>query len=297
MSHVSPRFFAAVFAAALVACRSGTPPPVTITPEPTWTPIPPPVAEVFPTFAPTPPEGSAEERTPVSALTYDGVWRDVKPGLEAMLLRARVGKRDELVVLVRADPAQHTIRVLYDPVQPRLVREWFDTTQADVVINAGFFLENRTAAGLLIANGQVFGNSYKGFGGMFAMRGATPSIQWLRTQPYQADASMTQAVQAAPMLVQNGRVVQGIRDNGERNRRSFVAIDRRGWVLLGVSQTAAWSLTDLATFLARTTQLEIDDALNLDGGASSGMWVRSTIDPALTNSFDVVPSVIVIGGA
>lgn len=295
--HDSHRLFTAVLALALVACGSRTPPPVTITPEPTWTPIPPPVAEVFPTFAPMPAEGSAEERTPVSALNYDGVWRDVKPGLQAMLLRARVGKRDELVVLVRVDPAQHPIRVLYDPVQPRLVREWFDTTQADAVINAGFFLDDRTTAGLLITGGKVFGNSYKGFGGMFVMRGATPSIQWLRTQPYQPDASMTHAVQAAPMLVQNGRVVQGITDNGERNRRSFVAVDRNGRVLLGVSQTAAWSLTDLATFLARTPKLEIDDALNLDGGASSGLWVRSTIDPALTNSFDAVPSVIVVGGA
>jgi uncharacterized protein YigE (DUF2233 family) len=279
-------------ATVLAACGNGAPPPATITPEPTRTPTALPVPEVFPTFVP---EVAGE--TPVAALQYDGMWREIKPGLEAMLLRASVGRRNELVVMVRVDPALHAVRVHYDYNQPRLVRKWFDDTLVDVAINAGFFLDTKQTAGLLIVNGAVFGRSYTGFGGMFAMRGTQASIRWLRTQPYEPDASITYAVQSLPMLVQNGRVVQGINDDGERNRRSFVAVDRNGRVLLGVGQTASWTLTDLANFLARTPALEIDDALNLDGGASSGMWVRGSIDPALTNSLEAVPSVITVGGS
>ncbi len=277
---------------ALTACGSGTPFPATLTPEPSRTPTPPPGPEVFPTFAPT--GSGAQPAAP--AVVYDNLWRSVKPGLDVMLMRGRVGTRDELVAVTRIDPTQVQIRVMYDPLTPRYVREWFDATNADAAINAGYFLDTKETTGLLIVNGQPFGTSYTGFGGMFSMRGAQPSIQWLKTQPYQADPSISQAVQAAPMLVQGGKVVQGINDNGERNRRSFVALDRDGRVLLGVSQTASWSLTDLARFLAGAPQLSVRDAMNLDGGASSGMWVRSNIDPALTNSLEAVPSVIVVGG-
>jgi uncharacterized protein YigE (DUF2233 family) len=287
-------------AAAMAACGPGTPPPATLTPEPSRTPEPTLGPQIFPTFVPEVPvviDGAPQAATPVPAVTYDNQWRVVKPGLDVILLRGRVGRRDELLVVVRVDPVQLPVRVRYDNEQPKLVREWFDAEKADVAINANFFLEDKRTAGMLISNGQIHGTSYSGFGGMFSLRGTQPTLQWLRTTPYQPDASIDHAVQGVPMLVLNGRVVQGINDNGERNRRSFVAIDRNGLILLGVSQTASWSLIDLATFLAGARVLDVREACNLDGGASSGMWVRSSIDPVLTNSIDTVPSVIVVGGA
>jgi uncharacterized protein YigE (DUF2233 family) len=275
----------------LFSACGGTPPPATLTPEPTWTPVPTPGPAVFPTFAP-----EAADGAPVASIEYDNTWRPLKPGLEYVLVRGRVGRRDELLVVVRADPAQMPIRVRYDKDRPRLVREWFDQEQADVVINANFFLEDKSTAGLLIANGAPFGTSYRGFGGMMSISGGQARVQWLRNTPYQPDTGIEQAVQGAPMLVLEGRVVPGINDNDERNRRSFAAIDRKGWVVIGVSQTASWSLTDLATFLASARLLDVRNAVNLDGGASSGLWLRGSIDPVLTNSIDTVPSVIVIGG-
>ncbi len=282
---------ACVGLALLLSACDGGPYPPTLTPEPSPTPIPTPGPAVFPTFAP-----QAADGAPVASIEYDNVWRSIKPGLDYVLVRGRVGRRDELLVVLRADPAQQPIRVRYDKDRPRLVREWFDQEQADAVINANYFLEDKSTAGLLIANGAPFGESYRGFGGMLSIRGGQASVQWLRNTPYQPDPSIEQAVQGAPMLVVDGRVVPGINDDGERNRRSFAGVDRNGWVLVGVAQTASWSLTDLATFLSSARLLNVRNALNLDGGASSGLWVRSSIDPVLTNSIDTVPSVIVIGG-
>jgi uncharacterized protein YigE (DUF2233 family) len=280
-----------VCAALLCACGPGTPFPPTLTPEPSRTPEPTPGPEAFPTFAP-----ANALQTPLPAVTFDNTWRAVKPGLDVILIRARVGTRDELMSVVRVDPNQHLIRVLYDPTTPRDVRDWMQHHEADAAINAGFFLETKETAGLLVVAGQEFGRSYEGFGGMFAMRGAQPSIQWLRQQPYRTDPTIAFAVQSFPTLLINGRVPQGINDNGARDRRSFVAIDRAGNVLLGTTHTAAWSVTDLARWLAGARILDTRDALNLDGGPSTGMWVRSTIDAALVNSLTPVPSVIVIGG-
>jgi uncharacterized protein YigE (DUF2233 family) len=275
----------------LSACGSGTPFPPTLTPEPTHTPEPTPDPQVFPTFVP-----DNALTTPQAAIAYDNVWRLLKPGLEVNLIRARSGTRDELMAVTRVDPTQHAIRVHYDPLTLHDVRDWMTLTGADAAINAGFFQESHETVGLLIVNGVPYGTSYKDFGGMFTMRGAQPAIQWLKSTPYQPDPAITQAVQAFPTLVVEGKVPQGINDNGARDRRSFVAIDRAGNVLIGTTQTAAWSVTDLARFLAGAKILNIRSALNLDGGPSTGMWVRGTVDSALVNSLSQVPSVITIGG-
>lgn len=230
-----------------------------------------------------------------SAVEYDSRWHELAPGLEIVAVQARVGEREELLLMARVDPARQPLAVRYDPVAPKTVREWFDASGAALVINAGYFLEDRRTAALLIVDGAVHGRTYKGFGGMFALRGAQPALWWLRRRAYVPDPAITQAVQSVPMLVDGGAVVPGIPENGARNRRSFVALDEQERVLLGVSQTAAWTLTDLATYLANEPTLGVRTALNLDGGASSGMWVRGALDGVLTNSLDAVPSVIVVG--
>jgi hypothetical protein len=53
-------------------------------------------------------------------------------------------------------------------------------------------------------------------------------------------------------------------------------------------------LTDLAQFLAQSPELAVDRALNLDGGASSGLWMGGNFAGVSTNSFDPVPSVIAV---
>ena len=65
-------------------------------------------------------------------------------------------------------------------------------------------------------------------------------------------------------------------------------------LLLGVTQMAQWSLTDLADFLAASPALNVSRALNLDGGASSGLWMGGSFSGVSMNSFEPVPSVIAV---
>jgi len=200
------------------------------------------------------------------------------------------------VSVVRIDTAQARLQMRYAPNDPRSVRMWQLASAADVVINAGFFNEQKQATGLLIADGKVFGKPYVGFGGMFSIRAGKPQLQWLAIKPYAQDKQITQAVHSFPMLVVNGKVVDGIPENGDRNRRSFVALDRQGRVILGVCYSPVWTLTDLARYLANDAELNVSDALNLDGGASTGLWVRGIADPLLIDSVEAVPEVITING-
>ena len=68
------------------------------------------------------------------------------------------------------------------------------------------------------------------------------------------------------MLVVNGARIETMDDNGERNRRSFVALDAQGRVLLGVTQMAQWSLTDLADSLP---------AMNLLAWSARSIWMAA----------------------
>ena len=223
----------------------------------------------------------------------------VRPGIEILVVPLAVPgvEAGEVLVVARIDPAKVDVRVRYAPKQPRSVQSWLTDSAADVVINAGYFTQDNLATGLLIADGAINGQTYRGFGGLFAVRAGPPaslSLQWLKEQPYVADRKITQAVESFPMLVRKGKVVDGINDDGRRNRRSFVALDRSGRLLLGVSRYASLTLTDLAATLAGQPGLAIDAALNLDGGASSGLGIRAPGDALAIDSFDEVPAVITV---
>ena len=243
---------------------------------------------------PNPTAGLAVAQPTLDALAYyDGQWRLVKPGIERINLRGRVGEADELLVVARLDPSLINLQVRYTPDTPRHVRDWLHGEQVDVVINGGYYDENNVATALTVIDGVSTGSSYQGFGGMFSLRGGVPSLQWLRAEPYQPDPQIEYALQGSPMLVNAGRMVQGISDNGAHSRRSFVAIDAKGRVLLGVCQYAQWTLTELARFLASDESLSVVSALNLDGGGSTGLWMSDTSDATLTDSLDRVPMVII----
>lgn len=246
--------------------------------------LPPPVMIAV---TPTPPQ---------IADIYNGQWQAVRPGIAVMHVIGTVGDRQEALILARVNPSEVQVQIQYAQQSPRRVREWLLESGADLVINGGYYSPENQALGLLIADKQAFGQSYRGFGGMFSVRGNRLGLQWLKTQPYRADKTIDHALQCFPMLVTRGKVVEGIQDNGEQNRRSFVALDKQGRVIFGVTQAAQWTLTDLARYLQGNTDLNLVEALNLDGGSSSGLWMRGIDDALLTDSFDAVPVVIIVKG-
>ncbi len=152
-------------------------------------------------------------------------------------MQRQSNRREELVLLTRIDPRRATLRVFYAPNTPKSARDWQAETKADFIINGGFYDDKNRATGLVIADGQTFSKSYRGFGGMLSWRGVGPALQWLRDEPYVADPSIEQAVQGFPMLVINGARIEPMSDNGEPNRRTFVALDGQGRLLLGRDAT------------------------------------------------------------
>jgi uncharacterized protein YigE (DUF2233 family) len=86
---------------------------------------------------------------------------------------------------------------------------------------------------------------------------------------------VVEAVQAGPRLVSAGRPNPGLR--AQSARRSFVGVDAEGRAVIGSTGPSPVEARDLAAFLARGEAqggAGLVDALNLDGGSSSQLYVR-----------------------
>jgi hypothetical protein len=102
-----------------------------------------------------------------------------------------------------------------------------------------------------------------------------------------------EALQSFPVVVKPGGVMgfPADADDGRPARRTVVAQDVQGRILIIVAPRGYLSLHELARFLAGS-DLDLDVALNLDGGFSTGLWLRAGERSVEVDSLVPVPSVI-----
>jgi uncharacterized protein YigE (DUF2233 family) len=246
---------------------------------------------VAPAIKPAPTMTLRPTATPIPA---DTGWRLIRPGLEYRELNVKVEDRSDRLRMARVDASQVRFRVRYEPDRPRRVSEWFDSDKTLLVINGGYFDPQKHALGLLISNGQVFGQSYRAFGGTFAVNGDGVKIRWNIAQPYVDGEGLTDAVQNFPMLViPGGAPNTQIDDNQQFAPRTAVGQDRSGRIVFVVSPGSIFTLTELGQWLA-ASDLDLDAALNLDGGSSTGLLLRAGDQTLGVDSWVGVPDVIVV---
>lgn len=293
------RLFSTCLVLFLALGCSLTPPPPTPTPPPS--PVPLPTATPWPTLAPPP--------TPLPSATpepVDSGWLPLRPGAEFRLIRVHVESRDEnergdlveRVHIVRVDPATARFRVLYEPGRPMPVDQWYKRLNPPpmLVVNGGYFTPEDETVGVLVSDGETWGVPYGDFAGMFAVDvNGGVSIRWFQDWPYNAAEPLAQAIQSFPVLVKPGGVMgfPADADDGRPARRTVTALDRQGRVLFIAAPRGYLSLHALARFLAES-DLALDVALNLDGGYSTGMWLRTDERTVTINSYVPVPSVLAV---
>lgn len=204
------------------------------------------------------------------------------------------GDNEDHVTIVRLDLHRVHLSIGYRPNAPLLLADWMKQTQALAVLNGGYFNAKNQPTGLLVSDGQSYGSSYDGFGGMLSANAqGQVSLRSLRDQPYDSNnEQIQQATQSSPMLMENGQRT-AFNANAASERRTVVAIDKQGRLLFIISPNQAFSLDEMADLLA-SSDLSIQTALNLDGGASTGLYLHAgsqsvTIDPVTT-----LPIVIII---
>ncbi|MFW5943015.1 MAG: phosphodiester glycosidase family protein [Chloroflexota bacterium] len=279
MTRLSRKLLALLAAVFLGACGAATP---EVSREQLGAPSPSAVATALPTARPSP--------TPPIP---DSGWQVIGPGLEQRTLNL-ISDEDEWlenVTLLRLEPARFRFDVHYQPDDPLDLVGWQAQTGALMVVNGGFFTESYQATGLIVVNGDASGVSYEGFGGMFAVTEQGPEVRWLLAQPYDPQEPLRAALQSFPMLLTPGGVVAVSEEDGQRARRTVVARDRQQRLLFLLFNRGHFTLHELSRFLA-DSDLELDVALNLDGGASSGLYMAQ---PAFyAPAYSLLPVVITV---
>jgi exopolysaccharide biosynthesis protein len=147
-------------------------------------------------------------------------------------------------------------------------------------INAGFFTPEGAPLGLVVSSGKTSGawNSSSSLGSGVWSRNASGSDNISRREKLGRNgaASMRELIQAGPMLVENGRAVGGL-EATKVSARAMILWDggTRWWI--GISSPC--TLAALAQALAdgEPAGWPVRQALNLDGGRSTDLWISGAI--------------------
>lgn len=230
----------------------------------------------------------------VTAAPPADMWQNVDTALEARRMRFSTGEHSAEVVALRLDPNTYHIRVAYDAANPGRVSEWAAAIKPVALINGGYFDEAGRATALVIFDGIMRGQSYEGFGGMVVVNAEGAfELRSLRQQPYDPSEPLQQAMQSSPMLIQPGGEISDLDVNDNRSRRTVIARDTSGRILLIACDWPAFTLREIATLL-KESDLEIDAALDLDGGRSTGLYLHTPSTEWMIDSFEPVPLVLVV---
>jgi hypothetical protein len=247
---------------------------------PTEPPVEVRTATAFPTPAPpVPAAGTRLVAIPRTAAPESG-WSLVQPGLEQRVfpVYGSQGQPVETVHVWRLDQNRFRLDVAFSAT-PKSLEAWQKETQAELVVNAGYFSltnEKYSADGLTIIDGKASGRSFAGYGGMLAIHGPRAELRWLVEKPYDPGERLTAALQSFPILVQpGGKLGFGPeREDHASARRTVVAQDKQGRILFIVAPQGYFTLHQLSTWLTGSS-LDINIAINLDGGGSTGLLLAT----------------------
>lgn len=219
-------------------------------------------------------------------------WLAVKTGIELRYEHWKAPSGDEdTVIITRVDPTKTQISVGYQPDKPLQLKDWQKQTNATMIVNGGYFDAQNQATALIISNGQSYGLSYSDCCGMFAIDSqGKATLQSLADQPYDPSEQLQQATQSRPLLMMNGKRTN-FQEDSSTKRRTIVAMDRQGRLLFIVSPSQAFTLNELADLL-QNSDLSLQTALNLDGGSSTGIYLRGNNQNVSLDPITTLPIVI-----
>ena len=244
----------------------------------------------------------------VPAAAQQSNWLPVLDGFE--MLQYDLGESSFFikseVVLLRFDPAKYRFTLAH--------AEQLGEKKADVasflppgagvaVVNAHFFGKQGETLGLYLDRREQPGKQPRSdlqsvgslLTGIFVMRGQRAAI--IHRGRYEAADDIDLAIQAGPRLIADGEKLQ-LKSPKKRSRRSGIAVDAEGRVIIFCTllRFPGASLDKIQKMLLSPTVGAVN-ALNLDGGGSSQLYVPATgsLEKAISISGgDKVPSALIV---
>lgn len=216
-------------------------------------------------------------------------WTEVADGIE---LKQQVVEIDnntvELFTMVRFDPAESRLRIAVDTADPKTISAWQESLQAKLVMNGSYFDELYQLTTQVITSDGTYGLRLTGKTAFMQTQDGT---QWSIVQAEQAADQVQASLQSYPLLVQHGEPqVETSSDN--ESARTIVALDADGNMYFIIAEYGFVNLHELDDVIATKLDVELDTALNLDGGTSTGLVVAG--DQPYLNDSVLVPAVLYV---
>lgn len=140
-------------------------------------------------------------------------------------------------------------------------------------VNAGFFTPEGKPLGLVVTGGKRISpiNRASSLGAGLFIGGNSPALQ-----RREHGTGAPEVLQSGPFLVENSRVISGLRTDNSTARTLLGWDGGHGWF---IARTSGCSLAGLAQALAGAEigGVKAHTVLNLDGGRSSDLWASSSV--------------------
>lgn len=195
-------------------------------------------------------------------------WHEIHPGFHVGELPVLAdGREVDRIMLARIDPARFRFEVRNRPSGDKDLQGWMQLLGAALVINGSYFASDGTPVTPLLSAGAQSGpKAYDAIHGAFVASASSVQVQDLSGTAWsRAFEGADNAMVSYPMLIGSDGKGRAVASKSLANR-SFVAQDIEGYIVLGTTVDAFFSLDRLADFL-RQSPLKLKTALNLDGGS------------------------------
>lgn len=216
-------------------------------------------------------------------------WQSLSSGIEWRKIQIKDAgflNSDVDVVVLRFAPK----RLHVEMGKTQTAKEWRESTQSIAAVNGGFFDEDNDSLGLRESKGKELSALRSVDWGVFFVRNGKAHILHTRDFPKTNTKSITEAIQSGPRLVVDGQPTD-LKDQWAR--RTGIGITADGKVLIAVSDSEL-SLPKWADFWAAKDGLHCQHALNLDGGGSTQLSVKSDNSNLEVTGSWPVPDALVI---
>lgn len=188
-------------------------------------------------------------------------WLDLDTGVQfkEIPVYANNNALSDVITVFKFNPNKFTFS--FQQANPALtVNEWQDKYQPLFVCNGSYFLENNQPAGLLKIAGETFGSNL-----------TSESVgELVINDQGKLDILENADINKYNNILQSYPLLSGIKeDSGQVAPRTVVAKDNKGNILFIFTKEYYFSLYKLQNYL-KNSDLNIEIALNLDGGPSTG---------------------------
>lgn len=212
-----------------------------------------------------------------------GQWRTLQKGVALRTIaleRAEPNYTLELK-LVRFDTQQITARVLHAgqwQLKGADAKTFAEKSGALAAINASYFDEKGRPLAYLKTVAQEINRAvskHSLYTGVFGVSDAGPFVT--HRDEFQP-AEIKEALQCGPLLLHRGAPVEISSGLGRYARRAVIGIDKQGQMIVAVTDAVmgGLSFTELQELFSNPKwQLEVPELLNLDGGGSAQLYVKS----------------------